>query len=59
MLGNDVYARPTFNDIGVHRYSEAQIVPLLNPLELTRQLVNRVYAFLRREAGMTERGRAR
>ena len=52
MLGDDVYARSTFNDVGVYRDSAALVVPLLNAQKLPRQFVNCIDAFLRRETCM-------
>ena len=52
MFGDDVHARPAFDHVGVYADAAAQIVPLLDASELARELVNRVDAFFRREAGV-------
>ena len=51
-FGDDIYASASFDDVGVYGDAAAQVVPLLNALELTRKFVNGVDAFLRREACM-------
>jgi len=49
-LGNDIYASAAFDDVGVDADAAAKVVPFLDAPELTRQFVNCVDAFLRRQA---------